>query len=71
MPGILDKILVKAGDQVKAGEPVAVIIAMKMEHVLKAPRDGVVKSVVGAAGSNVAKGAAVVTFEDISEGEKQ
>lgn len=72
MPGILDKVLVKVGDQVKAGEPVAVIIAMKMEHVLKAPRDGVVKSVAGAAGSNVAKGAAVVTFVDEStEGEKQ
>lgn len=62
MPGILDKVLVKPGDKVKVGEPVAVIIAMKMEHVLKAPRDGVVKSVAGVAGTNVAKGAAVVTF---------
>lgn len=35
-----------------------------MEHVLKAPRDGVVKSVGGVAGSNMKKGAAVVTFED-------
>lgn len=71
MPGILDKVLVKAGDRVTAGEPVAVIIAMKMEHVLKAPRDGVVKSVSGAAGSNVAKGAAVVTFVDESEDDTQ
>lgn len=37
---------------------------MKMEHVLKATRDGVVKSVGGKAGDNVAKGAAIVTFED-------
>lgn len=64
MPGLLDKILVKQGDQVKKGEPVAVIIAMKMEHVLKAPRDGVVKSIVGEAGINVAKNQAVVTFEE-------
>lgn len=63
MPGILDKIHVKSGDTVKAGDPVAVIIAMKMEHVLKAPRNGVVKSVGGKVGDNLAKGAAVVTFE--------
>lgn len=36
---------------------------MKMEHVLKAPRNGVVKSVGGKVGDNLAKGAAVVTFE--------
>ena len=36
---------------------------MKMEHVLKAPKDGVVKSVAGQPGDNIAKGAAVVTFE--------
>lgn len=64
MPGVLDKLLVSVGDQVQAGDPVAVIIAMKMEHVLKAPRNGIVKSVAGKAGTNVAKGAAVVTFEE-------
>ncbi|KAG4077353.1 hypothetical protein HA402_009754 [Bradysia odoriphaga] len=63
MPGVLDKIHVKPGDTVQAGDPVAVIIAMKMEHVLKAPRNGVVKSVGGKVGDNLAKGAAVVTFE--------
>lgn len=62
MPGVLDKMLVQPGDRVRAGEPVAVIIAMKMEHVLKAPRDGIVERVAGEAGTNVAKGAAVVTF---------
>lgn len=64
MPGVLDKINVKPGDIVKAGDPVAVIIAMKMEHVLKAPRNGVVKSVGGKVGDNLAKGAKVVTFEN-------
>jgi 3-methylcrotonyl-CoA carboxylase alpha subunit len=64
MPGVLDKLYVKVGDKVKTGDPLAVIIAMKMEHVLKAPRDGVVKAVGGVAGQNVAKGAAVVKFEE-------
>uniref|UniRef100_A0A336K5K3 CSON001039 protein n=1 Tax=Culicoides sonorensis TaxID=179676 RepID=A0A336K5K3_CULSO len=63
MPGLLDKILVKPGDVVKKGDPVAVIIAMKMEHVLKAPKDGIVKSVAGEAGINVAKNQVVVSFE--------
>ena len=31
MPGVVDKVIVKPGDHVKAGDPVAVIIAMKME----------------------------------------
>lgn len=63
MPGVLDKIHVQPGDAVQAGDPVAVIIAMKMEHVLKAPRNGIVKSVGGKVGDNLAKGVAVVTFE--------
>jgi 3-methylcrotonyl-CoA carboxylase alpha subunit len=64
MPGVLDKIHVQVGAAVKMGDPLAVIIAMKMEHVLKAPRDGVVKSVGGVAGQNLAKGAVVVKFEE-------
>lgn len=67
MPGVLDKLLVGSGDTVKAGDPLAVIIAMKMEHVLKASRDGTVKSVGGKPGDNVAKGAAIVTFDELAE----
>lgn len=63
MPGICDKILVKAGDHVEAKQPVAVIIAMKMEYVLKAPRDGIVKSINATVGKFVAKGEIVVAFE--------
>ncbi|XP_055546271.1 methylcrotonoyl-CoA carboxylase subunit alpha, mitochondrial [Wyeomyia smithii] len=63
MPGVVDKLLVKAGDSVKAGTPVAVLIAMKMEHVLKAARDGVVKAVLNAEGDNVRKGAVLIAFE--------
>lgn len=63
MPGVLDKVFVKPGDSVKAGTPLAVLIAMKMEHVLKAATDGVVKAVPNAEGSNVKKGAVLVAFE--------
>lgn len=40
-----------------------------MEHVLKAPKDGVVKSVGAASGANVAKGAKIVVFEDVEKKE--
>lgn len=63
MPGVLDKVFVKPGDTVKAGTPLAVLIAMKMEHVLKAATDGIVKAVPNAEGSNVKKGAVLVAFE--------
>ncbi|XP_068152268.1 LOW QUALITY PROTEIN: methylcrotonoyl-CoA carboxylase subunit alpha, mitochondrial [Drosophila tropicalis] len=65
MPGVLEKILVKPGDQVKKGDSLAVLIAMKMEHILKAPKDATIKSIGGAEGDNIAKGAPVVTFVDV------
>ena len=47
---------VKAGAKVKRGDTVAVMEAMKMEHALPAPRDGVVESVSGKPGAQVAEG---------------
>lgn len=64
MPGICDKILVKVGDKIEANTPVAVIIAMKMEYVLRAPRNGIVKSVSVQLGKNVAKGEIIVAFQE-------
>ncbi|XP_039947656.1 methylcrotonoyl-CoA carboxylase subunit alpha, mitochondrial [Bactrocera tryoni] len=64
MPGVLEKVLVKPGDKVKKGDSLAVLIAMKMEHILKAPQDAKIKSIGGAEGDNIAKGAAVIIFED-------
>lgn len=69
MPGVLEKVLVKPGDHVKKGDNLAVLIAMKMEHILKAPKDAVIKSIGGFEGTNVAKGSAVITFEE-EESEK-
>ncbi|XP_053966504.1 methylcrotonoyl-CoA carboxylase subunit alpha, mitochondrial [Anastrepha ludens] len=64
MPGVLERILVKPGDKVQKGDSLAVLIAMKMEHILKAPQDATIKSIGGVEGENIAKGAAVIIFED-------
>ncbi len=56
MPGKVVSLLVKAGDAVQRGQAVAVMEAMKMEHTLNAPRDGVVAEVLYALGDQVAEG---------------
>ena len=40
MPGLLTRLDVKAGDKVEAGQPVAVVEAMKMENILRAAKGG-------------------------------
>ncbi|RLN88804.1 hypothetical protein BBJ28_00019536, partial [Nothophytophthora sp. Chile5] len=45
MPGKIIKVLVKAGDTITADQPLLIMEAMKMEHVLRAPKDGVVLEV--------------------------
>ncbi len=62
MPGKIISVAVKPGDQVKAGQPLAVMEAMKMEHTIAAPRDGVVAEVMYAAGDAVGEGAALLTL---------
>ena len=56
MPGTILKVLKADGDQVKAGEVVLVLEAMKMENEITAPVDGTVASLSLAAGSTVAGG---------------
>ncbi|HEY1708653.1 MAG TPA: acetyl/propionyl/methylcrotonyl-CoA carboxylase subunit alpha [Rhizomicrobium sp.] len=63
MPGKIVQILVKAGEAVKRGQPLATLEAMKMEHTLSAPSDAVVASVDANAGDQVADGAVIVRFE--------
>ena len=53
MPGLLTRLLVKEGDSVKKGQNVAVIEAMKMENMLVAEADGVVKSLKATVGDNL------------------
>ncbi|MES1197541.1 MAG: acetyl/propionyl/methylcrotonyl-CoA carboxylase subunit alpha [Pseudomonadota bacterium] len=54
MPGLVVSISVAAGQEVKAGEGVAVVEAMKMQNIIRAERDGVVKKLNVAAGASVA-----------------
>ncbi|MDY6892383.1 MAG: pyruvate carboxylase subunit B [Chloroflexota bacterium] len=56
MPGIVIRYLVTVGDQVKSGDTVAILEAMKMENAIPSPVDGVVKAVNYAAGASVKKG---------------
>jgi biotin carboxyl carrier protein len=63
MPGKVVKLLVAAGDEVKSGQGVAVVEAMKMENELKSPRDGKIKAVSVKEGQPVESGQALVTFE--------
>ena len=46
MPGKITKVFVTEGQEVKSGETLAVMEAMKMEHSLKSPKDGIVKKIL-------------------------
>jgi propionyl-CoA carboxylase alpha chain len=63
MPGLVASIAVAEGQEVKAGEPVAVVEAMKMENVLRAERDGRVKKVHVRKGDSVPVDAVILEFE--------
>jgi propionyl-CoA carboxylase alpha chain len=63
MPGLVVAIPVAVGQEVKTGETVAIIEAMKMQNILKAERDGVVKAVSARAGDPVAADDVLVEFE--------
>ena len=54
MPGVILKVNVKPGDEVKVGTPLCVLVAMKMENEIRSPIDGVVKEVYIAAGDKMA-----------------
>ncbi len=57
MPGKVVSFAVKAGDAVTKGQPLAVMEAMKMEHTIAAPADGVVQELLYAPGDQVTEGA--------------
>ena len=63
MPGLVVAVPVTVGQEVKEGETVAIIEAMKMQNILKAERDGVVKTVGAKAGDPVAADDVLVEFE--------
>ncbi len=63
MPGLLTEIAVTAGQEVKAGETLAKIEAMKMENVLKAERDCVVDKLLAKPGESLAVDQAIIGFK--------
>ena len=62
MPGLVVSIAVAEGQEVKAGETLAVIEAMKMENVLRAERDGIIKEIRVKQGDSVAVDAVIMEF---------
>jgi len=62
MPGLVVSIAVNEGQEVKAGESLAVIEAMKMQNVLRAEQDGIVKKIHAAAGATLAVDALILEF---------
>ncbi|MFC5993700.1 acetyl/propionyl/methylcrotonyl-CoA carboxylase subunit alpha [Pseudonocardia hispaniensis] len=67
MPGTVTVVEVAEGDHVVAGQRLVVVEAMKMEHVLTAPVDGVVRELRAHPGRTVAKDAVLAVVEHISE----
>jgi propionyl-CoA carboxylase alpha chain len=63
MPGLLTRLDVAAGDKVEPGQPVAVMEAMKMENILRAPKAATVKATPAKAGDSLAVDQVIVEFE--------
>ena len=63
MPGKVVSFAVKSGDTVKAGQALAVMEAMKMEHTIAAPADGEVLELLFAPGDQVAEGDELLTLK--------
>lgn len=62
MPGLIIDMRVKEGDHVKAGDPLLILEAMKMENIIKAPGDSVVKSLKVKKGDSVEKNQVLIEF---------
>ncbi|RMX04078.1 acetyl/propionyl/methylcrotonyl-CoA carboxylase subunit alpha [Corticibacter populi] len=65
MPGKVVSFAVQAGEKVSKGQALAVMEAMKMEHTIAAPRDGVVAELLFAPGDQVMDGAELLTLADV------
>jgi propionyl-CoA carboxylase alpha chain len=63
MPGLLVSVAVEIGQEVKTGEQLAIVEAMKMENVLRAARDGVVAAIHAEPGASLAVDQPILEFE--------
>jgi len=64
MPGVVTRVMVAVGEQVDKGQPLVALEAMKMEHVIRAPRDGRIRSVAATAGQMVNGGVPLVEMDE-------
>ncbi|MCU0358065.1 MAG: acetyl-CoA carboxylase biotin carboxyl carrier protein subunit [Cyclobacteriaceae bacterium] len=62
MPGMIISLNIKEGDEVKPGDPLLILEAMKMENILKSPGEGKVKSVKVKKGDSVEKNQVLIEF---------
>lgn len=62
LPGVIIGVHCKVGDEVKRGQRILVLEAMKMENDIKADRDGTITSIAVSQGDNVQEGATLVTI---------
>ena len=63
MPGVVLKIFVEAGDVVAKGDPLLILEAMKMEHQIASPHDGVVDAIHCSEGEMVQPGVDLISVE--------
>jgi 3-methylcrotonyl-CoA carboxylase alpha subunit len=63
MPGKVVAVLASAGQSVKKGDALVIMEAMKMEHTIAAPHDGVVEDMLYGVGDQVADGAPLLAFK--------
>jgi biotin carboxyl carrier protein len=63
MPGLILEVSVSEGDEVREGDSLCVLEAMKMENALLSPRDGKIKAVNVSKGGTVDKGDLLIEFE--------
>ncbi len=63
MPGLVKVVKAAAGDRVRKGQPLLVLEAMKMEHAITAPHDGIIGRIADE-GSQISEGAVLVSFEE-------
>ena len=69
LPATVTAVHVETGRSVTRGQPLIVLEAMKMEHVIAAPRDGKIAAVHFRAGDQVEEGAELISFEDAGAAE--
>jgi propionyl-CoA carboxylase alpha chain len=62
MPGLVRSIAVTEGQEVKVGETIALVEAMKMENVLRAERDGTIRKIHAKPGESLAVDAVILEF---------